>query len=96
VAAGLLGLSERTVRDWMERGPLDPVPGAKPARVSTASLAHVVPLVARLREMGQDRDLLRALVERLEDDRVRSLPRVKKSLDQMRRGDYEFVSSADL
>jgi hypothetical protein len=46
--------------------------------------------------MGQDRDLLRALVERLEDDRVRSLPRVKKSLDQMRRGDYEFVSSADL
>lgn len=96
VAAGLLGLSERTVRDWMARGPLDSVPGAKPARVSTASLARVVPLVARLREIGQDRDLLRALIERLEDDRVRSLPRVKKSLDQMRRGDYEFVSSANL
>lgn len=96
VAAGLLGLSERTVRDWMARGPLDPVAGAKPTRVSTASLARVVPLVARLRQVGQDRDLLRSLVERLEDDRVRSLPRVKESIGQMRRGDYEFVSSADL
>ncbi|MGH9041815.1 MAG: hypothetical protein ACRDZ3_16475 [Acidimicrobiia bacterium] len=25
-----------------------------------------------------------------------SLPRVEKSLEQMHRGDYEFVSSADL
>jgi DNA-binding transcriptional MerR regulator len=96
VAAGLLGLSERTVRDWMTRGPLDPVPGAKPARVSTASLARVVPAVIRLREIGRDRDLLRALVEQLEDDRVQSLPRVKKSLEQLRQGDYEFVTSAQL
>lgn len=92
VAAGLLGLSERTVRDWMARGPLDPVPGAKPARVSTTSLARVVPLVHRLREIGEDRDLLRRIVEHLEDDRVRSLPRVKQSLEQLRRGDYEFVT----
>ncbi|MGH9010650.1 MAG: hypothetical protein ACRDYF_12500, partial [Acidimicrobiia bacterium] len=72
------------------------VPGAKPARVSTASLARVVPPVKELQAMGQDRDLLRALVERLEDDRVRSLPRVKKSLAQMHQGDYQLVSSADL
>jgi hypothetical protein len=96
VAAGLLGLSERTVRDWAVRGPLDLVPGAKPARVSTTSLARVVPLVKQLQAMGQDRDLLRTLVERLEDERVRSLPRVKKSLKQMGRGEYELVSSADL
>ncbi len=96
VAAGLLGISERTVRDWAARGPLDLVPGAKPARVSTASLARVVPLVKQLQAMGQDRDLLRALLERLEDERVRSLPRVKKSLKQMERGDYELLSSADL
>jgi hypothetical protein len=96
VAAGLLGLSERTVRDWAGRGPLDLVPGAKPARVSTTSLARVVPLVKQLQAMGQDRDLLRALIERLEDERVRSLPRVKKSLKQMERGDYELLSSADL
>jgi hypothetical protein len=96
VAAGLLGVSERTVRDWAGRGPLDLVPGAKPARVSTTSLARVVPLVKQLQAMGQDRDLLRALVERLEDERVRSLPRVKKSLQQMERGDYELLSSADL
>jgi hypothetical protein len=96
VAAGLLGLTERTVRDWMARGPLDPVPGTKPARVSTVALARVVPLVRELREAGQDRDLLRALVDSLEDERVRSLPRVKKSLQQMHQGDYEFVSSSDL
>jgi hypothetical protein len=96
VAAGLLGVSERTVRDWAKRGPLDLVPDAKPARVSTTSLARVVPLVKQLQAMGQDRDLLRALVERLEDERVRSLPRVKKSLKQMERGDYELLSSADL
>jgi len=35
-------------------------------------------------------------VEQLEDDRVRSLPRVKKSLEQFRQGDYEFVTSAQL
>lgn len=80
----------------MTRGPPEPVSGAKPARVSTASLARVVPLVTQLREAGQDRDLLRALVDRLEDERVRSLLRVRKSLEQMGRGDYEFVSSADL
>lgn len=96
VAATLLGLSERTVRDWAGRGPLDLVPGAKPARVSTTSLARVVPLVRQLQAMGQDRDLLGALVRRLEDERVRSLPRVKKSLKQMERGDYELLSSADL
>ena len=96
VAAGLLGVSERTVRDWAQRGPLELVPGAKPARVSTTSLARVVPLVKQLQAMGQDRDLLRALVERLEDERVRSLPRVKKSLHQLGQGDYELFSSADL
>jgi hypothetical protein len=96
VAAGLLGLSERTVRDWAGSGPLDLVPGAKPARVSTTSLARVVPLVKQLQAMGQDRDLLRALLERLEDERVRSLPRVKKSLQQLECGDDELFSSADL
>lgn len=96
VAAKMLGLSERTTRDWLERGPLDPVPGAKPARVSTASLARVLPAVETLRELGQDRELLRALVDRLEDQRIRSHPRVRKSIEQMNRGEYEFFSSEDL
>ena len=60
---------ERTARDWLAWGPLDPVPGAKPARVSTSSLAKVLPAVERLRELGQDRELLRALVDRREDER---------------------------
>lgn len=96
VAAKMLGLSERTTRDWLADGPLDPVPGAKPARVSTASLAAVLPAVEELRELGQDRELLRALIDRLEDQRIRAHPRVRKSLEQMHRGEYEPFSSADL
>jgi hypothetical protein len=96
VAAKMLGLSERTARDWLARGPLDPVPGAKPARVSTVSLARVLPAVERFRELGQDRELLRALVDRLGDERVLSLPRVKKSLEQFRRGEHQPFSSEDL
>ena len=96
VAAKMLGLSERTTRDWLANGPLDPVPGAKPARVSTASLAAVLPAVETLRALGQDRELLRALVDRLEDQRIRSHPRVRKSLAQMHRGEYEPFASADL
>ncbi len=96
VAAKMLGLSERTTRDWLADGPLDPVPGAKPARVSTASLAAVLPALEKVRELGQDRDLVRALVDRLEDQRMLSSPRVKKSLEEFRRGEYEPFSSADL
>ncbi len=96
VAAKMLGLSERTTRDWLERGPLDAVRGAKPARVSTASLARVLPAVQRLRDIGHDRDLRRALVDRMEDQRIRSHPRVHKSLDQLHRGEYEFFASEDL
>ncbi len=96
VAAKMLGLSERTTRDWLADGPLDPVPGAKPARVSTASLAAVLPAVKKLRELGQDRELLRALIDKLEADRILSSPRVKKSLEEFRRGEYRPFSSADL
>lgn len=96
VAAKMLGLSERTTRDWLAHGPLDPVPDAKPARVSTASLAEVLPVVGKLRELGQDRELLRALIDKLEADRILSSPRVKKSLEQFRRGEYRPFSSADL
>ena len=92
VAAHLLGLSERTARDWQARA-LDPVPGAKPARVSTSSLAKVLPAVERLRELGQDRELLRSLVDRREDERVLSSPRVKKLLEQLRRREYRPFSS---
>ncbi len=96
VAAKMLGLSERTTRDWLAHGPLDAVPGAKPARVKTASLAQVLPAVAKLRELGQDRELLRALIDRLEDGRIRRHPRVRKSIEQMHRGEYEPFTNADL
>ena len=52
--------------------------------------------LARKLPLGQDRELLRALVDRLEDQRIRSHPRVRKSIEQMNRGEYEFFSSEDL
>jgi len=96
VAAKMLGLSERTTRDWLAGGPLDPVSGAKPARVSTASLATVLPALQKVRELGHDRELLRALIDRLDAETILSSPRVKKSLEQFRRGEHEPFSSADL
>ena len=95
VAARMLGLSERTARDWLAHGPLDPVPEAKPARVWT-SLARVLPAVERLRKLGQARELLPAVIDHLEAERILSVPRVKRSLGQFRRGEQQPFSSADL
>lgn len=71
VAAGVLGLSAQSVRAWLDAGVLEAVPGSQPLQVTTPRLVLVVSLLHRLRRAGRDRDLLRAVVDRLEDDRVR-------------------------
>ena len=96
VAAGVLGLSAQSVRAWLDAGVLDAVPSSQPLQVSTPRLVLVVSLVNRLRRVGRDRDLLRAVVDRLEDDRVSTLPRVRRSLDQLRRGQVEAFSAEDI
>ncbi|MDA8283653.1 MAG: hypothetical protein M0Z42_10275 [Actinomycetota bacterium] len=96
VAARMLGLSPQSVRAWMSAGVLDAVPGSRPIKVSTGRLAEVASLIARLRRAGKDRDLLRAVVDRLEDERVLAQPRVRRSLDQLRRGQVEALSVEEL
>lgn len=95
-AARALGLSGQSVRSWVEAGVLDAVPGSQPLQVSTKRVAEVASLVHRLREAGQDRELLRAVVDRLEDERVLVQPRVRRSLDQLQRGEIEPFSAVDL
>ena len=96
VAAGVLGLSAQSVRAWLDAGVLDAVPDSQPLQVSIPRLVLVVSLVHRLRRAGLDRDLLRAVVDRLEDTRISTLPQVRRSLDQLHRGQVEAFSAGDL
>lgn len=95
-AARALGISGQSVRSWVEAGVLDVVPGSRPLQVSTKRVAEAASVLHRLRQAGQDRDLLRAVVDRLEDERVLAQPRVRRSLDQLRRGEIEPFTAGDL
>ena len=95
VAARTLGLTPQTVRVWLGVGVLEVVSGSRPLKVSTGRLAEVVSLVERLR-VGRDRDLLSAVVDHLEDERVLAHRRVRRSLEQLRRGQVETLSVEDL
>lgn len=95
-AARMLGLSAQSVRGWLEAGVLDAIPGTQPLRVDTQRLAGVTAVVHRLRGAGRDRDLLRAVVDRLEDERISTHPRVRRSVAQLRRGQVEAFSAEDL
>jgi transposase len=88
-AAEHLGVSGPTVRSWMQRGALRTVPGATPAQIEPESLRRVTRGIAELRERGQDRDWLLALVDYLDDINVRRNPALREGLEQLRRGDYE-------
>lgn len=66
-AAEYLAVSAPTVREWMQRGLLERVPGRKPVEVEIESLRALGRFLTELRESGQDRDWLRSLVDRLHD-----------------------------
>jgi DNA-binding transcriptional ArsR family regulator len=68
--AELLGLSQPTVRAWMAAGVLQAQGEAAPARVSVLSLAEVKRAVDLLREHGEDRNLLVAVMHLLRDRAV--------------------------
>jgi len=95
-AARVLGLSAQSVRAWVEAGVLDTMPGSQPLKVTTSRLAEVASLVQRLRRAGRDRDLLGAVVDRSEDERVMAHPRICRSLEQLHRGQVEPFSAQDL
>jgi DNA-binding transcriptional MerR regulator len=92
VAADLLELSVPTVRAWTERGLLEETAGPSPRRVTLKSLLEVRPALRDLRAVGRDRNLLEAVVARLEDERVLADPRLKRSLEEMHRGELIDVT----
>ncbi len=86
VAAKLLDLSVPTIRVWIDRGLLDEVRGSSPRRVTLQSVLGVRPLVRELRALGRDRNLLEAVLARIEDERALSDRKLRRSLDEMRSG----------
>jgi hypothetical protein len=88
-AATYLQVSEPTVREWLKRGVLNRVPGAKPVLIERESLRGVHRLLAELRERGKDRDWLRTFVDYVHDRAVIRSPAVQRGLAEMEAGDLE-------
>lgn len=86
VAAALLELSLPTIRAWAADGPLREVGESSPRRVSLESVLEVRPTLRDLRALGHDRNLLAAVVARLEDERTLADPDVRRSMKEMRDG----------
>lgn len=66
-AAKVLGLSQPTVRAWMETGILEPVAGATPVRINVLSLAEVKRALDLIRRHQDDRQLLAQVMRILRD-----------------------------
>jgi len=92
VAADLLDLSLPTIRAWMERGLLEKVTQSSPQRVTFGSVLEVRPVLRDLRALGVDRNVMAAVVARLEDERDLADPDLRRSVDEMRRGDLIDVT----
>jgi len=91
-AGKLLDLSLPTIRVWIERGLLDEVDGSSPRRITLGSVLEVRPLVRELRTLGRDRNLLEAVLARLEDDHVLADRKLRRSRDEMSRGELVDIT----
>ncbi len=85
-AAQLLGLSQPTVRAWIAAGVLQARDRTAPARVSVSSLAEVKRAVDLLREHGEDRNLLVAVMHTLRDRGVLAGDSVRRGFEDLGAG----------
>lgn len=85
-AEQLLGLTNQTIHDWIERGILEEQ-GSSPKRVSLESALRAKLIVNELREQGQDRDLISSVLNKLEFEELQEDDRFRRSLEQMKRGE---------
>lgn len=92
VAGKLLDLSIPTTRAWIDQGLLKEVGGSSPRRVSLQSVLEVRPLVRELRVLGRDRNLLEGVLARIEDERTLSDRKLRRSLDEMARGELVDIT----
>jgi hypothetical protein len=90
LAATLLSVSERTVRDWIEAGILE-VASTRPVGLAFKSVAEVRRELQRLRREGASPNVRRALLDRIEDRATLEQPRLRESIEQMRSGTRHYV-----
>ena len=91
VAAQILELNEKTVRDWATEGVLS-ISQHRPRLLLDAGRVHEVShLVADLRRSGKTRGLLDEVFRRLADDALSRREDLAESVAQMRRGNGRTV-----
>jgi hypothetical protein len=90
LAATLLDVSERTVRDWIEAGILE-VASVRPIALAFKSVAEARRDLQRLRREGANPNVRRALLHRIEDRATLEQPRLRESIEQMRSGRRHYV-----
>lgn len=86
IAAKLLVVSDKTVRAWVNEGVLTPHTQHPRLMLDTERLHAVLQFVRELRARGRDRDLLKALWQRLQDQALLDRDDLTDSLEQMRAG----------
>jgi hypothetical protein len=85
IAAKLLGLSEKTVRDWADQGVLVVSRRTPRLLLDVISVHEVSHLIRELRAAGKERDLLDEIWHRLNDGALADRDDFGESLTQMRR-----------
>lgn len=83
-AAQVLGLSQPTVRAWIEVGLLEPIVGATPVRIDVLSLADVKRAVELVRRHADDRHLLVQVMRIVRDGEA--LTGAEEGFDDLRAG----------
>jgi hypothetical protein len=91
VAAEILQLTEKTVRDWAAEGVLTVHQQVPRLLLDAARLHQVSHLVGDLRRAGQKRGLLDEVYRRLVDDALVERDDLAESLAQMHRGEGRVV-----
>jgi DNA-binding transcriptional MerR regulator len=91
VAAELIGVSQPTIRAWADEGVLETVDADGPRAVTLGSVLRVRPVVAELRALGRQRDLMSAVLAQVDDRELLDDKRLQSSLAQMRRGELVFA-----
>jgi len=66
-AAQVLGLSQPTIRAWIEAGILEPIAGTKPVRINVLSLVDVKRALDTIRRHQDDRQLFIQVMRILRD-----------------------------
>ncbi|HVE68410.1 MAG TPA: hypothetical protein VNB64_07505 [Solirubrobacteraceae bacterium] len=83
-AENILGVSNQTVRSWIDLKILDGFRGS-PQRVGLESVVKAKRIADELREQGRDRDLMSSILSRLEALGLEQDKEFRKSVGQMRR-----------